>query len=259
MGRELPVVVYVILAWPRVEGFARTRARVSNPSSFLFLTFPLSPHCLNDILRLMNEQPQQNDLQHEGKEPVFHEDGAQPSSYSGFELAHASQPVQAGLPAEPHQPHPEPVHVSWEASEYIHHTKSFMWFVGYAALMLVLLAIAYFFTHSWTFVVLVVVMAVAVGVFATRPPRMLHYSLTDTGIQIENADYHYSDFRAFGVINDGALFSIMLIPTKRFMPAVNIYFEEADGEKIVDVLGARLPMQDLHLDVVDRLVRRLRF
>jgi hypothetical protein len=43
------------------------------------------------------------------------------------------------------------------------------------------------------------------------------------------------------------------------MPAVSMYFAEEDGEKIVDILGARLPMEELHLDAIDRLMRRLRF
>lgn len=215
----------------------------------------------NAILGLMKDQPQlppvQPDNQYEGNQPLYKAEGT-PSSFSGYDLASAPQSVPQAVPA-PHDEQQSSVHLSWEASEYIHHSKSPLWFVGYIVLMLVLLAIAYFLTHAWTFVVLVIVMAVAIGVFATRPPRTLHYALTDSGLQIEKSHYTYNDFRAFGIINDGALYSIMLIPTKRFMPAVNIYFAEEDGEKIVDVLGARLPMEELHLDAVDRLMRRLRF
>jgi hypothetical protein len=208
----------------------------------------------------MNDQPQPSSLQpddhKEGQQPLYKAEQGGSSAFSGYDLAPGAK--SAAAPQEPALAEPH-VDLSWEASEYIHHAKSFMWFVGYAAIMLVLLAIAYFLTHAWTFVILVVVMAVAIGVFATRPPRTLHYALTNTGIQIENSGYHYSDFRAFGIINDGALYSIMLIPVKRFMPAVNIYFAEADGEKIVDILGSRLPMEELHLDAIDQLMRRLRF
>jgi len=217
------------------------------------------------ILRRMNEQPQQHDLQQDGHpaegQPLYKADGQAGSTFSGYDLATGDQPAQhADMPQQPQSVTSAPhVDLSWEASEYIHHSKSPMWFAGFVGLMLVLLAVAYFLTHAWTFVILVVVMAVAIGVFATRPPRTLHYALTDAGIQIEQSGYHYSDFRAFGIINDGPLYSVMLIPVKRFMPAVNIYFDENDGEKIVDILGTRLPMEDLHLDAVDRLMRRLRF
>lgn len=202
---------------------------------------------------LMNEQPQTN-LPHnqEGEQSLYKAEHADSASFDGYDLTSGPQAPRA----EAASGHAE---LSWEASEYIHHSKSPLWFLGFGMAMLALLAIAYFLTQAWTFVVLVVVMAVAIGVFATRPPRTLHYSLTDTGLSIETSHYSYSDFRAFGIINDGALYSIMLIPTKRFMPAVNIYFAEEDGEEIVDLLGSRLPMQELHLDIVDRLMRRLRF
>lgn len=208
----------------------------------------------------MNEQPQQQDGQQEGGQSLYKTGNAADSSFSGYDLATGQAPVQQpAVAAQPTAETTPKVNLSWEASEYIHHSKSPMWFAGFVVIMLVLLAVAYFLTHSWTFVILVVVMSVAIGVFATRPPRTLHYALTDTGIQIESSGYHYSDFRAFGIINDGPLYSVMLIPTKRFMPAVNIYFAEGDGEKIVDILGTRLPMEELHLDIVDQLVRRLHF
>lgn len=173
----------------------------------------------------------------------------------------------AAAPPEPEepmvatgQPLQQPtIDLHWEASEYIHHTKNFSWYFVYVAVMLVLLALAYFVTHSWTFIALVIVMSIAIGIYANRPPRTLHYGLTNSGIQIDQTVYKYADFRAFGIMNDGGLYSIMLIPAKRFLPAVSIYFAEDDGEDIVDILGARLPMEEIHLDVVDRLVRRLRF
>jgi len=50
----------------------------------------------------------------------------------------------------------------------------------------------------------------------------------------------------------------MLIPTKRFAPGVSVYFPDDAGEKIVDILGQRLPMEELKLDVIDIVVRKLR-
>jgi hypothetical protein len=70
--------------------------------------------------------------------------------------------------------------------------------------------------------------------------------------------YHLTDFRAFGLIKDGDNHSIMLIPIKRFSPGVSVYFPEEAGEQIVDILGQRLPMEELKLDVVDIIVRKLR-
>jgi hypothetical protein len=70
--------------------------------------------------------------------------------------------------------------------------------------------------------------------------------------------YHFADFKAFGLIRDGEHHSIMLIPVKRFAPGISVYFPEEVGEKIVDILGDRLPMELLKLDVIDIIVRKLR-
>lgn len=112
---------------------------------------------------------------------------------------------------------------------------------------------------AWTFAILIVVMAVALAVLAFRRPRVIRYSLTDGGILIGNKTYLYSDFRAFGILQEGAFFTMVLIPVKRFGPAINVYFAQEQGEQIVDIVGEHLPMEDVHPDVIDTVMRRLRF
>lgn len=148
--------------------------------------------------------------------------------------------------------------VNWQATEYIHQEKDAKWFILFGLVLIAMLAVAILFMKSWTFAVLLVVIAVVIVVFAKRPPRILSYSLSDKGLHIGDTLHRFADFKGFGIIRDGEEFSIMLIPTKRFQPGVTVYFPEEAGEAIVDMLGARLPMQDLKLDVVDRLVRKLR-
>jgi hypothetical protein len=99
------------------------------------------------------------------------------------------------------------------------------------------------FLKAWSFIVLIIAMVIAVFVFANRPPRTLHFSLTPRGVAIEDRQHPYKEFRAFGVLQDGPLYSIVLLPRKRFMPQVSMYIDPKDGEKIVDVLGSHLPMR----------------
>lgn len=148
--------------------------------------------------------------------------------------------------------------VSWEALEYIHNKKGPVWYAGFAVVMVALIALAVWI-GAFTFIALVIVMGVAVLVISMRPPRTLHYSLNHMGIKIDEHFYGLDEFRAFSVNAEGAVYSIMLTPIKRFMPAVMLYFEEKDGEKIVDILGARLPMQHNEPDIVDKIFRQLRF
>lgn len=148
--------------------------------------------------------------------------------------------------------------VRWKAQEYIQHDKGMLWFIAFAAVFVILMAVAVFFIQSITFNILVPVMAVALFVYVNRPPRVMDYTLSRKGLHINDTLYPFADFKGFGVIHDGKEFSVMLLPVKRFKPGVSVYFPEESGEAIVDVLGTRLPMQELHLDLIDRVIRKLR-
>lgn len=148
--------------------------------------------------------------------------------------------------------------VTWQAKEYVHHEKNSTWFIAFGIIMALLMALAAVFMRSWTFSALLVVIGIVILVLAKRPPRVMNYSLSEKGLHIGDTLHSFSDFRAFGVIHDGQEYSIMLIPTKRFFPGITVYFPEESGEEIVDALGSRMPMQELHLDIIDRIVRKLR-
>ncbi len=148
--------------------------------------------------------------------------------------------------------------VSWEASEFVHHERNTVWFVGVVAMGVVLLGLS-IWLHAWTFTAVVVVMVAAIFFMALRPPRVLRYQLSDNGLDIEQNHYSYKDFRAFGVVQEDAVYYITLLPIKRFMPAIDVYFPQEYGEQIVDALGAHIPMQTVKPDAIDDIMKRLRF
>lgn len=164
--------------------------------------------------------------------------------------------LQDEAQAAPTQPADQPVR--WQAQEYIQHDKGALWFVAFALVTLAMMAVAIFLVKSITFNILVPVMAAALFVYVNRPPRVLDYTLSRQGLHVNDHLYPFSEFKGFGVIHDGKEFSVLLLPIKRFKPGVSVYFPEASGEAIVDMLGARLPMQTLHLDIIDRIIRKLR-
>lgn len=149
----------------------------------------------------------------------------------------------------------EPVH--WQAAEYIHQEKNPLWFVIFSLVVLVLIAGA-IFVQAWTFVALIPVMAVALFLYARRPPHEIDYVLSSKGLFINDVLHSFNEFKSFGVVRDADEYSIMLMPVRRFRPGLSVYFPENIGEAIVDLLGSRLPMQELHLDAFDRVVRALR-
>ena len=147
--------------------------------------------------------------------------------------------------------------ISWEAEEYIVRDKNAGWYVGMVVVGLLLSALA-IWLQAWTFLAVIVLSVVALLVYTLRPPRMLHYSLTERGLSEGEHLYNYDDFKAFGVLKEGQHVASVLPPRKRFSPRVTVFFPEAQGEAIVDAFGARLPMEEVRLDVLDRLIKFLR-
>ncbi|MCL1839669.1 hypothetical protein FWF89_01555 [Candidatus Saccharibacteria bacterium] len=147
--------------------------------------------------------------------------------------------------------------VNWEAQEYVVRDKNTGWYIGLVIVGLSFSALAVWL-QQWTFLALIVVSVIAIIVYSSRPPRMLHYSLSNKGLSEGNKLYDFGQFKAFGVMRDDKRFSIVLIPRKRFSPRVTVYFPEAQGEQIVDIFGERLPMEEVKMDFLDKIVRFLR-
>jgi hypothetical protein len=177
-----------------------------------------------------------------------------------WEQAPEAEPTQNPPAGDtPTPPEAADAPVTWSAEEYVHADKSPVWFVVFVIVVIGLIAADIFLIQSWTFSVLVIVMAVALMVYIRRPPRTLTYGLSaKQGLYIGEKLHHFEEFKSFGLIQDGVHHSIMLIPTKRFAPGVSVYFPEEAGERIVDILGQRLPMENLKLDLIDVVVRKLR-
>ena len=155
-----------------------------------------------------------------------------------------------------HKPQMEAI--AWEASESIHHEKDAIWFIS-VLVVAVVLSILSIYIQAWTFTVLIVVMVIALVVFAKRPPRLMQYQMTENGIDVNGIHHSFREFRAFGVVQDGPFYYVSLLPIKRFMPAMDVYFPEEHGEDIVDLLGSKIPMQTINPDLLDAITKRLRF
>ena len=147
--------------------------------------------------------------------------------------------------------------VSWEAEEYIIRDHNTWWYIGLFAIAIALSALAVLF-KAWTFLILVILSVITVLVYSSRPPRKIHYKLSNDGLTEEKTLHKYEEYRAFGILKEGSHFSAVLIPKKRFGLQVKIYFPEGSGEAIVDQLGYHLPMEEVKLDFLDKIVNFLR-
>ena len=147
--------------------------------------------------------------------------------------------------------------VNWEAEEYLQRSKGKGWYIGFVVVVLGLVALS-IVLKWWTFTALVALSSVALLIYAMRSPRKLHYSLSDKGLHEGSKVYNYEDYKSFGVMQEGDKYAIILTPRKRFSPRVTVYFPQESGEEIVDAFGMRLPMEEVKLDFLDKIVRMLR-
>lgn len=147
--------------------------------------------------------------------------------------------------------------ITWEAEEYIVKEHHGWWYLGLFIVTAGLGALAVWL-QGWTFLALIIVSAITVLVFNLRPPRKIKYTLSSDGLKEGKVKHSFEDFRAFGIVKEGPHYSAVLIPKKRFGINVKVYFPEGSGEAIVDNLGARLPMEEVKQDLLDKIVDFLR-
>jgi hypothetical protein len=147
--------------------------------------------------------------------------------------------------------------IQWQAPEYVQERRSPWWFIAFWAVAIILMVLAAFVMRSWSFAILVPAMAAALTIYSHRPPHMIGYVLSSKGLYINEKLHPMSEFRSFGILKEEAIPSLMLIPVRRFRPGLTVHFPEETGEAIVDLLGSRIPMQELKFDIFDRVIKTL--
>ncbi len=192
----------------------------------------------------------------------------QPASPSPSQSPTEPQPADAPTPtvAAPaddahttqwqHTPAPS---ITWTASEFISHQKSPGWYAALLGGTVVFAALVWVLTKDLISAGVIVFAGVMFGVYATRKPRQVTYTLTAEGVEIDGRQHRFNEYRSFSLQSEGAFSSITLTPHKRFGFITSIYYDPADEDKIIDILGYRVPHEERDPDLVDQLMRRMRF
>jgi len=172
-----------------------------------------------------------------------------PFDYSSGQLSAPSQP-QVSAPKE---------EVRWMASEFISHEKSSSWYVTLALITVVFCGLVYLFTRQYVSIGVIVVLAIAFGVYANIKPKTLEFLVDSSGVTVDKKHFNYEAFKNIEIIEGGVVPSVNLIPVKRFAVPVTLYFLPQQKEQILEILGEFLPSETKRLEAIDRLVARLRF
>lgn len=166
-------------------------------------------------------------------------------------------------PAAAEQPQPSVQEngaiISWEASEFSSTEKNGNWYLLLGLGALVFAIITFLLTKQIFSVIVIVIMSVAVGVYASIKPRTLNYAIGETGIRIGEKYYRFDEFKSFGILDDMAVPSLHLVPIKKLMMPITIYVAPDELDKVAETLGSYLPYEEKKRDFTDKLSHRLRF
>jgi hypothetical protein len=152
-----------------------------------------------------------------------------------------------------------PEDVSWTADEFVEHPKSTGWYVMLMAGALVLVSIDYLLFKDIISTGVIIIAAATFGVYAGHKPHTQEYYLSSKGLEIGNKLYSYGNFKAFSVADEGSSVSIVFTPLARFAPSLTIYVKPDIESMVVEYLSIFLPSERRRADVVDGLLRRIRF
>lgn len=160
--------------------------------------------------------------------------------------------------ASPQKPEPAQS-VSWTASEFIDHHKSASWYLLFIVGLGVLVSAVYFIAKDIISSAVIGFTGLLFIILASHKPREMAYKIDGGGITIGTKFYPYAQFKSFGIHRDGAIGAINLMPLKRFMPELSIYYPPEQENNIVEILAYHLPHDQREEQGVDRLLKKLKF
>jgi hypothetical protein len=149
--------------------------------------------------------------------------------------------------------------ITWTASEFIAHAKSPGWYLALFLAAIAAAALIFLVTRDPISSGVIIVAALLLAIYGGHKPRELEYRLDTSGLSIGQKHFGYHQFRSFSVLPEGAFSSIVFMPLKRFAVQTTIYYTPEDEDKIVNLIGNYLPLEERGHDAVDRLMHRIHF
>lgn len=170
--------------------------------------------------------------------------------------------IKLDVPA-PENKVPEEILYQWQAPEFSYTHKPVGWYLAIAFFFVGLCVLALIFLGSniqkIITITLLAVMAVATSVWANRKPKILDYTVTNYGLTVDKKNYSFDDFRAFYRYMDYSQPTIDMVPGKRYGTLVSMPLATPESDEIVETIAHMIPEIEHHEDIMDKIVRRLRF
>lgn len=199
-------------------------------------------------------QPKQSEVAPDVREPQLSSPRTALGSPALQPVSSSSRPINAPIGSSTQEPSLE-----WSAAEYVHNEKHLLWYGLYILGTLLLSAVVYITTKDIMSTGIVFVAILGLVFFASRKPGIQKYTIDGDSLRVGQKVYYLNDFKAFSVIEEGAMVEITLRPLKRFLPMVSVYVSSEQVDDLGDHLADFLPFEPYKPDAVDTLLRRIRF
>ena len=147
--------------------------------------------------------------------------------------------------------------IEWETYEYEPRERSsnWYWFVGLAAVLLVIWAIV---MKNFLLAILVLLGAFTLMIYAARKPRVIKIGVSRRGVQIHQNLFPFHSLRSFWVHEDDVERKIILRSEKLLMPHLHIPLaEDVDHEALRVFLLDFLPEEPHRPTIIDLLAEYL--
>lgn len=136
--------------------------------------------------------------------------------------------------------------LSWEAPEFAEHQRSKNWYIGFAAVSIMLIGFAVWLGSIITIITFCLLSAVGFG-FAVQKPKQMTYSITNQGIIVGPSIYPYKNIRKFWIIYDPPHVKTLNFETTAYLN--NIISIELGNQ---DPLPVKLTLKNNLLEDLDR-------
>lgn len=131
------------------------------------------------------------------------------------------------------------------------------WYLKMVIVFAILIGLALFLIKSISTAFLFGIIMLALFIYTKKPSEKINFMIDEEDIYIEEKIFKIKNFKSFCIKPSQSFYSIAFTPNKRLGSELIIYFEEKDGEKIVDFLSNFLPMEDYKPSIVDQIVEKI--
>ena len=129
-----------------------------------------------------------------------------------------------------------PIHIEWDALEFMHHERGAMWYLigGIIAALMVVYAVI---TQAWTMAIVIAMLAGVVYLYSHETPKVQRISISRLGIHVGRNNYHYSNIESFWVIFESDVQTLNLKLAGKMGNVEVIQLSEQDPIALREVLS----------------------